>query len=64
MSGERFEVEIPAFVLDDGRQSRADRPLMWLPPPGKREVVLTSADGKELDRVRFEVRGLRRAHAQ
>jgi hypothetical protein len=32
---------------------------MWLPPPGRRELVLKSADGKELDRVRFEVRGLR-----
>ena len=47
------------FVLEDGRQARADRPLMWLPHPGKREVILVSAQGKELDRVRFEVRGLR-----
>ena len=29
--------------------------------PGRREVVLKGADGKELDRVSFEVRGLRRA---
>ena len=47
------------FVFEDGRRARADRPLMWLPPPGRREVVLQSADGKELDRVKFEVRGMR-----
>ncbi len=46
------------FVLEDGRQARADRPLMWLPQPGRHEVVLKGTDGKELDRVRFEVRGL------
>ena len=46
------------LVLEDGRQARADRPLLWLPLPGRREVVLQSADGRELDRVRFEVRGL------
>jgi penicillin-binding protein 1C len=47
------------FVFEDGRQARADKPAMWLPEPGKREVALKSADGKELDRVKFEVRGLR-----
>lgn len=47
------------LVLEDGRQARADRPLIWLPQPGRREVLLMSANGKELDRVRFEVRGLR-----
>ena len=47
------------FVFEDGRQARADRPLMWLPSPGKRELILVNAQGKELDRVRFEVRGLR-----
>jgi hypothetical protein len=46
------------FVFEDGRQAGADKPAMWLPQPGKREVVLESADGKELDRVKFEVRGL------
>ena len=46
------------FVFE-GWHARADRPLMWLPQPGRREVVLQSADGKELDRVQFEVRGLR-----
>jgi penicillin-binding protein 1C len=47
------------FVFEDGREARADKPFMWLPPPGRRELVLKSADGKELDRVQFEVRGLR-----
>jgi penicillin-binding protein 1C len=47
------------FVLEDGRHARADKPFMWLPQPGRREVVLKSADGTELDRVRFEVRPLR-----
>jgi penicillin-binding protein 1C len=46
------------FVFEDGRTARADKPLMWLPQPGRRVVVLAAADGKELDRVRFEVRGL------
>lgn len=52
------------FVLEDGKRVRADRPLMWLPQPGRREVVLVSEDGRELDRVRFEVRGLRQSTAQ
>jgi penicillin-binding protein 1C len=47
------------FVLGDGRIVRADRPLLWLPEPGVREVVLESAGGEPLDRVSFEVRGLR-----
>jgi hypothetical protein len=47
------------LVLEDGRQLRADRPALWFPEPGRREVVLRAADGTELDRVRFEVRGLR-----
>jgi penicillin-binding protein 1C len=48
------------FVLDDGRRARADAPLLWLPQPGVREAALLDAAGNELDRVRFEVRGLRR----
>ncbi len=46
------------LVLMDGREARADRPVMWLPAPGKREIVLKARDGKELDRVSFEVRGI------
>jgi penicillin-binding protein 1C len=48
------------LVLEDGRRARADQPLLWLPEPGRREIALVSAEGRELDRVRFEVRGLRR----
>jgi len=47
------------FVFENGSEARADRPLLWLPEAGKREVMLTTARGDELDRVRFEVRGLR-----
>ena len=49
------------LVLEDGREVRADRPALWLPAPGRREVVLRAANGQELDRVRFEVRGLKPA---
>ena len=35
-------------------------PLVWLPQPGRREIILRSADGQVLDRVSFEVRGLQR----
>jgi penicillin-binding protein 1C len=48
------------FVFEDGRQARADKPLMWLPQPGRRQVVLIGVKGEELDRVKFEVRGLQR----
>jgi penicillin-binding protein 1C len=47
------------FVLDDGRRVRADAPFLWLPQPGGRQIVLVDAAGNVLDRVRFEVRGLR-----
>jgi penicillin-binding protein 1C len=49
------------FVLDDGRRVSADAPFLWLPQPGSRQIVLVNAVGKELDHVRFEVRGLRPA---
>jgi penicillin-binding protein 1C len=47
------------FVLDDGQRVRADAPFLWLPPPGGRQIALVDAAGNVLDRVRFEVRGLR-----
>ncbi|HET9403909.1 MAG TPA: penicillin-binding protein 1C, partial [Burkholderiales bacterium] len=47
--------------LDDGRRVRADAPYLWLPQPGRRQVALLDTKGKEIDRVRFEVRGLRPA---
>jgi len=52
------------LVLADGREVRADRPVMWLPMPGRREIVLKARDGSELDRVRFEVRGLKQHSTQ
>jgi penicillin-binding protein 1C len=45
--------------FDDGRRVPADAPHLWLPQPGIRQVALVDSTGKELDRVRFEVRGLR-----
>jgi hypothetical protein len=44
--------------LGDDRVAAADRALLRLPQPGMRDIVLESAAGEELDRVRFEVRGL------
>jgi penicillin-binding protein 1C len=45
--------------FDDGRRVRADAPHLWLPQPGIRKAVLLDAKGNEIDRVKFEVRGLR-----
>ena len=50
--------------LDDGRRVRADAPHLWLPQTGRRGAVLVDAKGNEIDRVRFEVRGLRSAAAR
>jgi penicillin-binding protein 1C len=47
------------LVVEGARHARADRPLLWLPEPGPRTIVLTARDGRELDRVRIEVRGIR-----
>jgi penicillin-binding protein 1C len=47
------------FVLDDGRRVPADAPYLWLPPPGRRHVELVDGSGKTMDRVEFDVRGLR-----
>jgi hypothetical protein len=49
-----------SFLLEDGRRAPADAPYLWLPQPGVRRIALVDTDGKELDSVRFEVRGLRR----
>jgi penicillin-binding protein 1C len=46
------------FLLDDGRRIRADGPYLWLPPPGRRQVALLDSTGREVDRVRFEVRAV------
>lgn len=52
------------FVLDNGREAPATRALLWLPEPGSRIVVLKNVQGEELDRVRFEVRGMRETRNQ
>ena len=48
------------FEFDDGTRLRADAPQLWPPTPGRHEMALVDAQGTEIDRVRFEVRGLRR----
>jgi penicillin-binding protein 1C len=53
-----------SFLLDDGRRVSADAPFLWLPQPGARQIALVDADGNEVDRVRFEVRGLRRVYVK
>lgn len=50
------------FVLDDGRKVRADVSFLWLPAPGRRHVELTDGSGKMLDRIEFDVRGMRPRH--
>jgi hypothetical protein len=37
----------------------AEVPFLWPPQPGRRQLVLVDAAGNPLDRIRFEVRGLR-----
>jgi penicillin-binding protein 1C len=51
------------FLLDDGRRVRADTPYLWLAAPGRRQVALIDGRGRELDRVRFDVRTLPRRAA-
>jgi penicillin-binding protein 1C len=53
----RFEGEPGRWVLN-GRALGAAEAGRWLPRPGRHELVLRADDGRELDRVRFEVRGL------
>jgi len=52
-----------SFLLEGGRRVPADVPFLWLPQPGARQIALVDAAGTEVDRVKFEVRGLRRAQA-
>ena len=44
------------FVLPDGKQVAASEPYLWKPAKGAQAVALVSADGRVLDRARFEVR--------
>jgi penicillin-binding protein 1C len=47
------------LIVEGAKHARADRPLLWLPESGPRTIVLAAKDGRELDRVRIEVRGIR-----
>ncbi len=45
--------------IDEGPLLRADRPALWRPAPGRHQVRLLDAAGRELDSAAFEVRALR-----
>lgn len=46
------------WVLGDHPLGRADRPQTWLPQPGRHRLSLVDAQGRTVESVRFEVRGL------
>ena len=48
----------PGRWVLNGRALGAAEAGRWLPRPGRHELVLRTPDGRDLDRVRFEVRGL------
>ena len=60
----RFEGQRGTWVLNGRRLAQGDR-LQWAPWPGRHELRLLADDGRELQRVRFEVRGatVRAPHA-
>lgn len=47
------------LLADAERAAAADEPYLWSPSPGRHDVRLIDAKGKELDRVQVTVRGLR-----
>lgn len=51
-----FEGEHGTWVLDGKRVGEGPR-LSWSPWPGRHELALVGRDGREIQRVRFEVRG-------
>ena len=51
-----FEGERGTWVLDGKVLGTAER-WSWAPWPGRHELVLQAADGRALQRVKFEVRG-------
>ena len=51
-----FEGERGTWVLDGKRVGEGTR-LAWAPWPGRHELALIGRDGREIQRVRFEVRG-------
>jgi len=48
------------WQLDGEPVGSPDQPVLWPPRPGRHDLVLVDAYGKETDRVRFEVRGAAR----
>jgi penicillin-binding protein 1C len=46
------------WQLGETTLGRADRPMTWLPQPGKHRLRLVDAQGRELGIVGFEVRAL------
>ncbi len=54
-----FEGERGRWLLDGRPLGQGER-LTWAPRPGRHELQLLTTDGRTLDRVRFEVRGLPR----
>ncbi len=52
----RFEGEGGVWVLD-GRELGRGPVVEWSPWPGRHQLVLKRPDGREVERVRFEVRG-------
>ncbi len=56
----RFEASVPDATLQwriVGAAAEAVPDALWQPHPGRFELALIDAQGRELDRVRFEVRG-------
>lgn len=51
-----FEGERGTWVLDGRRVGEGTR-MSWAPWPGRHELQLIGRDGREIQRVRFEVRG-------
>ncbi len=45
------------WLLDGQTLGVADSAALWVPQPGRHDLVLVDSGGQELDRVRFEVRG-------
>ena len=45
------------WQLDGETLGAPDQPVLWAPQSGRHDLVLMDANGVELDRVRFEVRG-------
>ncbi|HKY91426.1 MAG TPA: penicillin-binding protein 1C, partial [Nevskiaceae bacterium] len=47
------------LLLDRQVLGTAEKPRLWTPIPGDHDLVLLDADGRELDAIRFSVRGVK-----